>query len=183
MTNLHANPKTPLTGNQALFDQRSTTSAQGRPCQKNQLLSGVNEDQFLAIWKDSVYIRKFALNAETVMSMFVPNTLWVWWNTSPEDFCSNGIKSIILFDGCKKQKVQALGLTQKKSAPLPSIVQAWKPKADGDLLSLECNLNANANAACHFKQVIANFGPSQRVILPWKKFWIFITISTVPTYL
>ena len=91
----------------------------------------LNEDQFLAILKDSVYIRKFNFDEETVMSMFVPNTYEFWWNTSPEELFDRMYKEYQSFwTDARKQKAQALGLTQKEVSTLASIVQAESQKAD-----------------------------------------------------
>lgn len=92
----------------------------------------ISEEQFLTILQDSVYIRKFDFNEETVMSMFIPNTYEVWWNTSPE----------VLFDRMYKEyqkfwtderlaKAETLGLSPKEVSTLASIVQSEsQQKAD-----------------------------------------------------
>lgn len=92
----------------------------------------MSEDQFLALLQDSVYIRKFDFDEETVMSMFIPNTYEAWWNTSPE----------VLFDRMYKEyqkfwtderlaKAEALGLSPKEVSTLASIVQSEsQQKAD-----------------------------------------------------
>ncbi len=90
-----------------------------------------NKEDFLALIKDSVYIRKFDFEEETVMSMFIPNTYEFWWNTSPEALFDRMFKEYEAFwTEEQKQKAKALGLTQKEVSTLASIVQAESQKAD-----------------------------------------------------
>jgi UPF0755 protein len=91
----------------------------------------VSEEQFLALLQDSVYIRKFDFDEETVMSIFVPNTYEFWWNTSPEALFDRMYKEYQSFwTQDRKQKAQAMGLSQKEVSALASIVQAESQKAD-----------------------------------------------------
>jgi UPF0755 protein len=91
----------------------------------------VTPDQFLTLIQDSVYIRKFDFEEETIMSMFVPNTYEFWWNTSPEALFDRMYKEYQTFwTEERKQKAQALGLSQKEVSTLASIVQAESQKSD-----------------------------------------------------
>lgn len=91
----------------------------------------VTEKQFLHLLQDSVYIRKFDFEEETVMSMFIPNTYEFWWNTSPEALFDRMYKEYQAFwNEARRQKAQALGLTPKQVSTLASIVQAESQKAD-----------------------------------------------------
>ncbi|MBC6366923.1 endolytic transglycosylase MltG [Algoriphagus sp. AK58] len=91
----------------------------------------VTEEQFLGLIQDSVYIRKFDFEEETIMSMFIPNTYEFWWNTSPEALFDRMYKEYQAFwTEERKQKAQALGLSQKEVSTLASIVQAESQKAD-----------------------------------------------------
>lgn len=90
----------------------------------------VTEKQFLHLLQDSVYIRKFDFEEETVMSMFIPNTYEFWWNTSPEALFDRMHKEYQAFwTEARRQKAQALGLTPKQVSTLASIVQAESQKA------------------------------------------------------
>ncbi len=91
----------------------------------------IDPDAFIDLITDSVYIRKFGFEEETVMGMFIPNTYEIWWNTSAEK----------LFDRMYKEygnywteerlaKAQKLGLTPNEVSTLASIVQAETQKAD-----------------------------------------------------
>ncbi len=91
----------------------------------------INEDQFLALIKDSVYIRKFDFNEETIMSMFIPNTYEVWWNTSPEALFDRMYKEYESFwTSERKSKAEAMGLNPKEVSTLASIVQSESQKSD-----------------------------------------------------
>ncbi|MDF2157402.1 endolytic transglycosylase MltG [Algoriphagus sp. CAU 1675] len=91
----------------------------------------ISQEQFLNILKDSVYIRKFDFNEETVMGMFIPNTYEVWWNTSPEALFDRMYKEYESFwTEARKEKAQKIGLNPKEVTTLASIVQAESQKAD-----------------------------------------------------
>jgi len=91
----------------------------------------LSEDQFLSLVQDSVYIRKFDFDEETIMSMFIPNTYELWWNTSAEalfDRMHREYKSFWTDE--RMQKATLLGLSPKEVSTLASIVQAESQKAD-----------------------------------------------------
>ncbi|WP_026951142.1 endolytic transglycosylase MltG [Algoriphagus mannitolivorans] len=91
----------------------------------------VSEIQFLDLLQDSVYIRKFELEEETLLGMFIPNTYELWWNTSAESLFDRMYKEYQKFwTEERKQKAQALGLSQNEVSTLASIVQAESQKAD-----------------------------------------------------
>lgn len=91
----------------------------------------VSQEQFLTMIQDSVFIRKYDFEEETIMSMFIPNTYEFWWNTSPEALFDRMYKEYQSFwTEERKQKAQALGLTQKEVSTLASIVQAESQKSD-----------------------------------------------------
>jgi UPF0755 protein len=91
----------------------------------------VSQDQFFNLIQDSVYIRKFDFEEETLMSMFIPNTYELWWNTSAEGLFDRMYKEYQSFwTEERKEKANALGLSQKEVSTLASIVQAESQKAD-----------------------------------------------------
>ncbi len=88
-------------------------------------------EQFLGLIQDSVYIRKFDFEEETIMGMFIPNTYEFWWNTSPEALFDRMYREYQAFwTEEKRQRAQAVGLTQKQVSTLASIVQAESQKSD-----------------------------------------------------
>lgn len=91
----------------------------------------VTKEQFLQLIQDSVYIRKFDFEEETIMSMFIPNTYEFWWNTSPDALFDRMNKEYQSFwTEERKAKAKALGLSQKEVSTLASIVQAESQKSD-----------------------------------------------------
>lgn len=65
----------------------------------------INEEQFLDLLTDSVNIRKFGFEEETIMAMFIPNSYEVWWNTSAEKLLTGCSTNTINF-GQKKEKTK-----------------------------------------------------------------------------
>ncbi|MBN7817115.1 endolytic transglycosylase MltG [Algoriphagus pacificus] len=91
----------------------------------------INEEQFLDLIQDSVFIRKFDFEEETIMSMFIPNTYEVWWNTSPEALFDRMYKEYQAFwTPERKEKAATLGMTPKEVSTLASIVQSESQKSD-----------------------------------------------------
>jgi UPF0755 protein len=91
----------------------------------------VSQEQFLALLQDSVYIRSFDFEEETILSLFVPNTYEFWWNTSATGLFDRMHQEYQKFwTEERKQKAAALGLSQKEVSTLASIVQAESQKAD-----------------------------------------------------
>ncbi len=91
----------------------------------------VSESTFLGLLTDSVYIRKFGFEEETIMSMFIPNTYEVWWNTSAENLFDRMYKEYERFWTTERiEKANQLGLSQTEVSTLASIVQAETQKAD-----------------------------------------------------
>ncbi|RZS96769.1 endolytic transglycosylase MltG [Cecembia calidifontis] len=88
-------------------------------------------EQFLDLLNDSVYISKFGFTKETVMSMFIPNTYELWWNTSPENLFDRMYREYDKFwTEERKQKARKIGLSPIEVSTLASIVQAETQKAD-----------------------------------------------------
>lgn len=91
----------------------------------------ISEDQFLSLVMDSVYIRKFGFEEETIMAMFIPNTYEMWWNSSPENLFDRMYKEYERFwTEDRKQKAANIGLSPLEVSTLASIVQAETQKAD-----------------------------------------------------
>jgi UPF0755 protein len=91
----------------------------------------IDSTQFLNMIQDSVYIRKFDFDEETIMSMFIPNTYEVWWNTSPEALFDRMYREYNDFwTDARKEKANQMGLSQKEVSTLASIVQAESQKSD-----------------------------------------------------
>ncbi|TVP48791.1 MAG: endolytic transglycosylase MltG [Mongoliibacter sp.] len=91
----------------------------------------INEQQFLDLLTDSVNIRKFGFEEETIMAMFIPNSYEVWWNTSAEKLFDRMYNEYNKFwTEERKNKASQLGLSPNEVSTLASIVQAETQKAD-----------------------------------------------------
>jgi UPF0755 protein len=91
----------------------------------------ITPDNFMDLLSDSVNIRKFGFEEETVMAMFIPNTYEVWWNVSAESLFDRMYKEYDRFwTAERKEKASRMGLSQTEVATLASIVQAETQKAD-----------------------------------------------------
>jgi UPF0755 protein len=91
----------------------------------------VSKEQFLELLQDSVYIRKFGFEEETIMSLFIPNTYEFWWDTSAEELFERMHKEYQSFwTEARSQKAQDLGLSKEEVSTLASIVQAESQKSD-----------------------------------------------------
>lgn len=91
----------------------------------------ISENQFLDLIMDSVYIRKFGFEEETIMAMFIPNTYEMWWNSSPENLFDRMYREYERFwTEERKQKASNIGLSPLEVSTLASIVQAETQKAD-----------------------------------------------------
>jgi UPF0755 protein len=91
----------------------------------------ISEDSFLNLLTDSVNIRKFGFNEETIMAMFIPNTYEVWWNTSPENLFDRMYREFGNFwNETRMEKARQIGLNPIQVSTLASIVQAETVKAD-----------------------------------------------------
>ncbi|MCH7400558.1 endolytic transglycosylase MltG [Belliella kenyensis] len=91
----------------------------------------MEESDFMNLLMDSVNIRKFGFEAETIMAMFIPNTYEVWWNTSPENLFDKMHKEYEKFwTPARVQKAESLGLNRTEVSTLASIVQAETQKSD-----------------------------------------------------
>ncbi|GAB3664471.1 endolytic transglycosylase MltG [Echinicola sediminis] len=89
----------------------------------------VGEKQFLHLLTDSVYIRKFDFEEETVMSMFIPDTYELYWNTSAEQLFDRMYKEYKRFwDEERTAMAAEMSMTPKEISTLASIVQAETTK-------------------------------------------------------
>lgn len=81
--------------------------------------------KFLRAFEEPEIQRSVALNSQTFISMFIPNTYQFWWTTTPEQFIARMRKEHESFwteERVAKAKVR--GLTPTEVATLASIVQA-----------------------------------------------------------
>ena len=71
------------------------------------------------------FINQLGFNKHDIISMFIPNTYEIYWNTSAEDFIKRMKKEYDRFwNDNRKEKAEQLNLTLKEVSILASIVQA-----------------------------------------------------------
>jgi UPF0755 protein len=84
-----------------------------------------DEDEFREMFNDTEYLQKFGFNPTTIMTMFIPNTYELYWNTTPEQLMERMKKEYDRFWTKERiAKAQKLGLTKTEVSVLASIVEA-----------------------------------------------------------
>ncbi len=85
----------------------------------------VDSTELYAMLTDSVSITKLGFNTDNILSMFIPNTYEVYWNTSAQNFFNRMNKEYEKFWTVeKRKKANAIGLTPLKVSALASIVES-----------------------------------------------------------
>lgn len=86
---------------------------------------------FLSLLKDETFISKYGFESQTIMSMFLPNTYEVYWNTRPEQLFERMFKEYNAFwTEERKGKAAAMDMTPLEVSTLASIVQAETNQRD-----------------------------------------------------
>jgi UPF0755 protein len=81
--------------------------------------------------EDDDYIKNIGFNHNNVLSMFIPNTYEVWWNTSADKFIQRMKKEYDKFwTADRLAKARKIGLTTIQVSVLASIVQQESIKED-----------------------------------------------------
>lgn len=112
--------------NVAFHSLRTKEELVSRICNKLEadsleLISYLNDRQYMQ--------ENFGMDANSALSLFIPNTYEFYWNTSAEDFLKRMAKEYKNFwTEERKAKAKKLGLSQTEVAILASIVQAeqWR---------------------------------------------------------
>jgi UPF0755 protein len=81
--------------------------------------------QFLLLLNDAGFLGKYGMTPETIMTLFIPNTYKLYWNTSEEEFFDRMASEYKKFwTADRKTKAAALGMTQSEVIILASIVES-----------------------------------------------------------
>ena len=81
--------------------------------------------QFLLLLNDPGFLSKYGLNPENIMTIFIPNTYELNWNTSEEQFFDRMSKEYKKFwNDDRKAKAAAIPLSQSEVIILASIVES-----------------------------------------------------------
>lgn len=85
----------------------------------------------LSLLNDKATIAKYGFTDETMISIFIPNTYELYWNTSAEGFLKRMAKEYKAFwTADRKAKAEKLSLSQSEVSALASIVQQETVKKD-----------------------------------------------------
>ncbi len=81
--------------------------------------------QFLLLLNDNGFLGKYGMNSETIMTLFIPNTYKLFWNTSEDQFFDRMASEYKKFwTADRKSKAAALGMSQSEIIILASIVES-----------------------------------------------------------
>ncbi|MBN2173772.1 MAG: endolytic transglycosylase MltG [Bacteroidales bacterium] len=87
--------------------------------------------EILSLLKDTAYIRIFGFNPETILSMFIPNTYEMYWNTSSRNFMERMYTEYNKFwTKIRIEKAEEIGLDPEEVSVLASIVEKETNKND-----------------------------------------------------
>jgi len=113
----------------------------------------------LATLYDPAFLAEIGYTQETLMSVFIPNTYEMYWNTDPKGFVKRMLKEHDAFweKNDRKAKADALKLTPSEVYTLASIVEREtnavieKPTVAGVYLNrLKINMKLQADPTCVF---------------------------------
>ncbi len=86
---------------------------------------------FINALKDPAFLKEGGYNADTALSMYIPNTYEVYWNTTAEDFRNKMQAAYKRFwNAHRKAKAAQLNLTPLQVISLAAIVQKETAKVD-----------------------------------------------------
>lgn len=84
-----------------------------------------DEDDFREMFNDVNYLKQFGFTPTTIMTMFIPNTYELYWNTTPEQLMDRMKKEYDKFWTEERvAKATKLGLSKTEVSVLASIVEA-----------------------------------------------------------
>ncbi len=115
--------------------------------------------QIYALFSDPEYLQSIGYTPETFMSLFIPNTYQVYWNSTPEQFTERMVKEHKAFwdKENRLEKARRLDMTPEEVYTLASIVdretlqRSEKPTIAGTYLNrLKINMPLQADPTCVF---------------------------------
>lgn len=91
----------------------------------------IKPDEVMDLLQDEEFIAKYGFDSHTIMSMFIPNTYEVYWNTDALSLFDRMHKEYERFWTAERiQKAETMNLSPLEVSVLASIVQAETSKAD-----------------------------------------------------
>jgi UPF0755 protein len=115
--------------------------------------------KLFATFTNEAFLQQIGMNKDNLMSIFIPNTYDIFWNTTPEKFVEKMLKERDKFweKDNRSQKADALALSKEQVYALASIVEketndvAEKPTVAGVYLNrLRINMKLQADPTCVF---------------------------------
>ncbi|HRF37961.1 MAG TPA: endolytic transglycosylase MltG, partial [Saprospiraceae bacterium] len=115
--------------------------------------------QIYVLFSDPEYLQSIGYTPETFMSLFIPNTYQVYWNSTPEQFTERMVKEHKAFwdKENRLEKARRLDMTPEEVYTLASIVdretlqRSEKPTIAGAYLNrLKINMPLQADPTCVF---------------------------------
>jgi len=91
----------------------------------------IDQNKFLELLNDSAYVKNLGFETETIKSMFIPNTYFVYWNTETEEFINRMKYEYDQFwNDERKQKASQKDLNPIEVSILASIVDKETQRND-----------------------------------------------------
>ena len=91
----------------------------------------MNSTDLLDLLNDNDFLAAYHLNSQTALTIFIPNTYKVWWNTSAEDFVKKMYREYGKFwTEERREKAAAIGLSPTEVVILASIVEEENHRRD-----------------------------------------------------
>ena len=91
----------------------------------------MDASDLLDLLNDNDFLAAYQVNFQTALTIFIPNTYKVWWNTSAEDFVQKMYREYEKFwTAERKEKVAAISLTPTEVIILASIVEEENHRRD-----------------------------------------------------
>ena len=87
--------------------------------------------ELISLLNDAGFLKQYQKTPETAMSLFIPNTYLIYWNTTPEHFIARMKKEYDAFwTGKRSEQAQEMEMTMDEVVTLASIVQEETNKND-----------------------------------------------------
>lgn len=118
-----------------------------------------DSQELMALMLDETYLEEIGYTLETIISLFIPNTYELYWNTTPETFFERMLRENKNFWKQEKRllKAEAIGLSPEEVYTLASIIEKEtlrkdeKPRMAGVYLNrLETGMRLQADPTAVF---------------------------------
>ncbi len=91
----------------------------------------LNSDELLEKLNDSTICKYYGFESETIMCMFLPDTYFIFWNISPDDFLKRmNLEYTNFWNTERKNKANEINMTPIQVGVMASIVQSETNKVD-----------------------------------------------------